>query len=141
MSNYWVLTLSKGKTRLLKLTGSKLSEINDKNFPLHYEEQFQFEPKSGPPKVQYYDDESRTDEIRLHAYFRHVEHVLKPYLNADDLPIVLLCINAYFGDFKRITHLGNKVARTIHGNYDRHSVAELRNLLIKRLPIPVEVIR
>jgi hypothetical protein len=132
-SDYWVLSLSKGKSRLLKLSGRKLSEINDKSFPSQYTEQFQFESKSGPPKVAYYDDESRVDEIRLHAYFRHVHHLIQPYLKAEDLPIILLCINSYKGDFERVTHLDKKIVRTIHGNYDRHSVAQLRTLLQTKL--------
>jgi hypothetical protein len=121
--------MSKGKTRLFRLRGALLSEIKDKNFPLHYDEQFQFEPKSGPPKVQYYDDESRINEIRLHAFFRHVEHVLQPYLKGEDLPIVLLAVNYYVGDFKKVTHLGKRITMSIHGNFDRHSVAEIKSRL------------
>jgi hypothetical protein len=129
-----VLALSKGKTRLLRLTGSRLSEINDGHFPLRYLEQFQFETKTGPI-IQYYDDESRINEIRLHAFFRHVKHELEPYLRREDLPIVLMAVNAYSGDFRRVTHLDERIVRSIHGNYDKHSIAELRKVLVEKMRI------
>lgn len=129
---YWVLALSKGNTRLLKLEGNALTEINDEHFPVRYEEQFQYERKTGQI-VQYYDDESRVQETRMHGYFRHVKHLLGPYLKAEDLPIVLMTANSNAADFKRVTHLGHKMARCIHGNFDHHRVSQLKTLLKEKL--------
>lgn len=130
--DYWVLALSKGATRLLKLSDKKLIEINNKSFPAEFEEQFQYE-KSGGPGVLYYDDESRVKEIRLHAYFRHIEHLLKPYLKKEALPIVLLGSKGHLADFVAVSGLNGIVAQTIQGNYDHHSISELKDLLNRRI--------
>ena len=132
VKDYWVLALSKGKTRLLKLSDDKLTEVNDKNFPEKYEEQFQYERKTGP-KVQYYDDESRINEIRLHAYFRHIDHLLSLYLKRADLPVILLSVKNHISDFKHVASAARKITYTIRGNYDYHSVHELKLAVMRKL--------
>jgi len=137
-ADYWVLALSKGHTRLLRLRDGKLTEIDDKNFPLEYEEQFQYESPSSPRKVLYFSDESRIGEVRLHAFFRHIGHVLEPYLKKGRVPIILMTVNAHVSEFKRNTRLDDRIVRNIHGNYDHHRVSELKTLLWKRLKLDRE---
>ena len=132
---YWVLALSKGKTRLFLLEGRQFKEITDEHFPLHYEEQFQHERKTGQI-VQYYADESRVSEVRRHAYYRHVLHLLESYLQEKPFPLILMTANTNVGDFKRITHLEDRIARCIHGNFDHHRVSEVKSLLQKKLRFP-----
>lgn len=133
---YWVLTLSKGNTRLFKWQAGRLTEIFDKSFPLRYEEQFEIERKTGP-RVQYYDDESRINEKRLFGYFRHVGHLLKPYLAAERIPVILMTVNSYVREFKGVTHLEKHVLKNIHGNYDHYTVSALRSLLNKKLKVGI----
>ncbi|HXH17688.1 MAG TPA: hypothetical protein VNJ07_01290, partial [Chitinophagales bacterium] len=79
--NYWVLVLSKNKTRLFRGKNEYLNEVIDSRFPVAYEEQFQYEKprfalshKPGTYSVR----DSRIDLERIHAYFRHIDHLLKP---------------------------------------------------------------
>jgi len=128
----WVLALSKGNTRLFRFLGGRLTEVMDGQFPLRYIEQFQHEPRTGQI-VQYFDDESKVNENRLHSYYRHVSHVLEPHLKSEDLPVVLMTANTNAGDFKRVTHLEDRIVRCVHGNYDRHRVSALQQLLREKL--------
>lgn len=125
---YWVLAVSKNKTRLFKGENDRLSEISDSNFPLAYEEQFEYEKQhyslSHKPGA-YSPHDSKTATIRFHAFIRHIDHLLTSYLKTDTLPIVLLGVTHNLSDFAQTSTFSNRVVNTIKGNFDHHSTGQI----------------
>lgn len=125
---YWVLALSKNKTRLFKGENDRLSEISDGNFPLVYEEQFEYEKQHyslSHKRGAYSPDDSKAATIRFQAFIRHIDHLLANYAKADALPIVLLGVTHNLSDFLKVSTFSNRVVNTIKGNYDHHSAGQL----------------
>lgn len=125
---YWVLSLSKNKTRLFKGENDHLSEIMDENFPVAYEEQFEYEIQhyalSHKPGA-YSPDDPKITTIRFHAFIRHIDHLLAHYLNTNKLPIVLLSVTHNLSDFIKTSSFSNRVLNTVKGNFDHHSAGQI----------------
>jgi len=126
--DYWVLALSKNKTRLFRGKNEYLNEVIDDKFPASYEEQFQYEKQryslSHKPGT-YSPRDSKIDIERLHAFFRHIDHLLKPYMKKDDLPVILLGVDSNLSDFTKTTSITGNIVAKLKGNYDYHSAGEI----------------
>ncbi|WPP49827.1 baeRF3 domain-containing protein [Catalinimonas niigatensis] len=127
---YWVLTLSNKHTRLFRGKGKNLEEIQDEQFPLKYEEQFEYAGRQKPKmvgSVVYGTEESQLKKERQREYFRHVEKRLTPYLKKESLPLFLMGVAWYQPIFRQVTHHVDAIADFIKGNYDHLSSEALVN--------------
>lgn len=126
--DYWVLALSKSKTRLFRGKNEHLTEITNTNFPVAYQEQFQYEKprfalshKAGTYSLR----DPRIDSERTHAFFRHIDHLLKPVLQKEDFPIILMGVRGNIRAFAKTSSFANKIAAEVNGNYDYHSTGQI----------------
>jgi hypothetical protein len=126
--DYWVLALSKNKTRLFRGKNEYLNEVIDDKFPVAYEEQFQYEKPRFAASYKpgtYSPRDPKTDIERIRAFFRHVDHLLKSYLKKEDLPIILLGVDSNLSDFSKTTSFQNNIVAKVKGNYDYQSAGEI----------------
>jgi hypothetical protein len=114
--NYYVLLLSGKHTRLYKGMGEQLQEIEDKNFPMHYTEEHQFDatPTFMSPGVEV----SAVKEMREVQYLRRVDAKLSDYLLQDKLPIVLMGVVQHLSYFTQNTKHAALIAGEVRGNFD-----------------------
>ncbi len=125
MIRYYVLALSKNETRLFRGAGNSVLEINDHNFPLRMEDEFQVSRKA--PHSFYNDEESKVDQARMKSYFRKVEEQLGKYLKSE--PLILLGVKENLSDFKSVSQYTDQIIAKLHGNFDRHSIRDIEQLV------------
>jgi hypothetical protein len=119
--DYTVVLLSKNNTKLFKGKGNKLREIDDKNFPRHFEDEFQVHRSS--PHSLYNSEESKIDDIRVESYFKEVDKTLVNYLKKD--PLIVIGVTDHISKFKSVSKHTNFIIAEIKGNYDKHSLYEI----------------
>jgi hypothetical protein len=123
--SYWVLALSMKPTRLFQGHGEMLKEIKNDQWPVVYEEQFEFPARQKPGISEYSEEESRIQDERLKAFFRHVDHLLEPLLQKDRKALVLLGVERHQAMFSEISDYSKWVEGRITGNFDHVSAGEL----------------
>lgn len=123
--SYAVLLLSKGNTRLFRAEGMELEEVRDDNFPLEYEEEFQFERvhPARPGQIFYTVEESKIDQARMDEYFRKIDQALNGFL--EQRPLVVFAVDKHLSTFKRVSRHAGKLAGEVPGNYDYENIAEV----------------
>lgn len=117
---YWVLALSENATRLFEATRDALVEITSEGFPLQHEGPgAKMKLPSGPKNVSAYRDEYHRQ------FFRRVDQQLSIFLADDPLPVLVLGVDRYLAFFDEVTENRRKILGQIQGNYDKHSLPEL----------------
>src|ERR1035437_6579963 len=131
---YFVLLLTEKVVRLFEGTWDELNEINDKNFPKEYEEEYIYNPPSrgtpyaGHAHVRNFEkDKSALEEIRFKDFFRHTDELLNDYL-VGNTPLILLGTEkelAWFGNISvHKKHIINKIA----GSYNYSNLTQLADI-------------
>ncbi len=127
--NYWVLALSKNKTRLFRGKNEKIEEVINTDFPVSYGEQFQYDKTHANAFSYmtglYAGEESKIDKERMRAFFRHVDHLLKPVLQKESLPLILMGVQENLSKFSKVASVTGHVAAGIRGNYDYYSAGQI----------------
>ncbi|MCB0396917.1 MAG: hypothetical protein KDD36_09700 [Flavobacteriales bacterium] len=128
--DYWVLCLSKGKSRLLRGNNDGLKEIEDEVFPMPFENEFEVgKARPAKPGEFYVKEESKIDLERLDSYLRKVDHALGERLKTEDLPVVVMSVERELAEFRKVSKHRPSLLHGIAGNYDRHSPDELAKLV------------
>ncbi len=125
---YWVLALSKNKTRLFHAENDRLNEVVDGNFPLAYEEQFDYDKQHyslSHKHGTYAPGDSKVAIVRFHAFIRHIDHLLAKHFKNDIQPLVLLGVTHNLSDFVNTSPFANRVVNTVKGNFDHHSTGQI----------------
>jgi hypothetical protein len=124
-TRYWVLSLSEKPTRLYEGVGDNLSEIQAEGFPM-------FHTMPGGSKslpggkginISAYRDEYHR------KFFRQVDNALKPFMDADRLPLVVVGVDRYHSFFNEVTRYSDLIFGRITGNHDKTSAFELSKLV------------
>lgn len=122
MFDYYVLSISKKHLHLFKGSGKKLSEIKNEDFPIDYEESYEYErPSKGTSYSsgllkEYEKDKSVVQEIRLIDFLKTADHQLKTYLNSE-IPLIVSGGSKEIADFMSITHYKKSIIGKVTGNY------------------------
>ncbi len=117
---YWVLALSENTTRLYEATRDALVEVTSEGFPLtHDGPGGKMGLPSGPANPSAYRDEYHR------KFFREVDEKLGLFLADDPLPVFVLGVDRYLSFFDEVTQHQNKILDRVLGNYDKHSLPEL----------------
>jgi len=123
---YWVLSLDQKGTRLFKGTGKDLEEIRDENFPLEYQEQYQYPDRQRPAMSgDYVSDETLIKDERLKQYYRHLNKVVLTYIKKAPHPIALTGVKEHFSLFLKIFEYPKLVVSQIHGNHEHQTAVHL----------------
>jgi hypothetical protein len=125
MIDYFIIALSKNSTKLYKGYGNSLFEINDENFPQHFENEFQISRTS--PYSMYNDEESKFNEKQLDDYFRKIDKLLNLYTKNE--PIVVLGVIEHISRFKLISKHQNNIIANFKGNFDKHTNHEIIEMI------------
>ncbi len=125
MVDYFIIALSKNHTKLYKGHGNSLFEIEDKNFPLHFENEFQLNRTS--THSMYNSEESKINLKRLDDYFRKIDSLMDLYV--ENKPIVILGVIEYISRFKAKSKHKNQIVAQFKGNFDKHSNHKLTELV------------
>ncbi len=115
--SYSVLLLSKNKTRLLIGKGNVLSEINDENFPHHYENEYEINRTQSNSMIKNSIEVSQINHIRVEDYFRKIDKLIKNY--AKNEAIVVLGVTEHISTFKKVSKHKNFIIASIEGNFDK----------------------
>ena len=144
---YWVLALSKNKTRLLRCNNGDCNELTDRGFPVEYTEQFQYDKsrfansqKAGSYSVR----DEKVDDERMRAFFRHIDHLLKPVFQKDDLPVILMGVEENINEFLSHSSFAGKVVAEIKGNHDNCSegrIAQKAQKIALKAVVPQAVLQ
>lgn len=124
-TRYWVLSLSEKPTRLYEGVRDNLKEIQIEGFPM--EHTMPGGSKSLPGgkgvNISAYRDEYHR------KFFRQVDSALKPFMDADRLPLVVVGVDRYHSFFNEVTKYSDQIIGRITGNHDKTSVHDLSKLV------------
>lgn len=122
---YWVLALSEKPTRLYEAARDDLVEIKSDGFPMVHEGPggaTSLPGGFGIKKSAYRDEYHR-------KFFRSVDSNLRPLLNDDPLPLVIVGVDRYLAFFDEVTKNKSAVIGRLMGSHDKTSPAELAKLV------------
>lgn len=121
--DYGVLAISQKKINLFLAKGEELSEINNQDFPLVYEETYEY---SKPTKGTSYSnsslkgferDKSEIEEIRLKDLLRKADHLLEKYINGKT-PLVVSGGKKEISDYTQVTKFEKQIIGKVTGSYN-----------------------
>ena len=132
LPEYLILSLSRKKISLLRVSDSHPVEIVDAMFPLFYSEEYEYSKPSlgssfGFTSKGFEKDKSVLMEIRFISFLRLADARLKGYLK-NGIPMVLAGVKKELADFETITNHRNNIAGGVAGNYSDYN----RNDLVKK---------
>jgi len=82
-----------------------------------------------PEKVANFSDANERKRIVLEKFLQHIDKSLENILNAYQLPLFVLAPTRVLGHFKKISKHHNNVIEYIHGNFDKSSLQELKEIM------------
>lgn len=118
---YWVVLLNTKKIRIFRGEAESLLEVNDENFPLAYEEQYQFVVHQEP----YHVEESKIKKERHRQFLRHFNKLASPYFKTDTFPVILLGVQELQGLFDPIFDHKQRIVLRIAGNFSALTINQL----------------
>ena len=132
---YGVLHLDEKNPKLYRGSLKSLKEIENGEFPLSYEMNYEFEkPNPGSSYAGYAHlkgfekDRSVGDKKRYETFFKHTDELLGDYIR--DFELVVLCgIKRHTAAFMNRTTHASKIISVINGNYDRYQTHEMANIV------------
>ena len=131
---YFVLQLSQKTVKLFECVRDIITEIKDKKFPCHYEEEYMYSTpsrssSSANAQVKSVEkDKSLLEEIRNKDFFRHIDEMLAGYLH-ENTPLVLLGVEKEIAWFKKISLHNDQIVKTISGNYSYQRVSDIAGIV------------
>lgn len=129
---YFLLAISKKKTRLFKGCGNDLQEIVNGDFPNKYVEEYEYAypsigSSSGTGLKAFERDKSVLRETRMRSFFMQTDQTLNRYLKSDSL-LLLAGVEEETVNFEKISGHSKKLVGRIPGNYDVDAVHLLADI-------------
>ena len=133
LTPYFLILISEKEAKLFFGQINEITEIKDRHFPLHHQEEYNYhKPSRGASFMkhsfvkEFERDKSELQEIQLKSFLREVEEALNNYAS-DRTPIIVCGTEKDIAYFKQITHNKDIVGK-IEGNYSYTSIHELGSL-------------
>jgi hypothetical protein len=137
--DYCVLSISKKNIQLFKAKGEDIQEINNGDFPLHYEETYEYSKPSRATSFEgsgvlkgFERDKSVLEDIRLKDFLRTADHLLEKYLNTNT-PLVVAGGTKEIADYLEITQFEKRIIAEVKGNYNFNGDKQLAGLAWKEV--------
>lgn len=131
---YYTLVITEHGGRLFEGLGDDLTEINDNNFPVGYEDSYEYSKPSrsssyaGYSHVKIFEkDKSELEAIRLSAFFRKLDELLDTYL-ISDTPLVIMGVEKELSLFSKVSGHQKNIVAKIPGSYANLNEKELAEL-------------
>lgn len=122
---YWVLALSDNATRLYEGTHADLAQVETDGFPLSHEGPGAQQTLPGGVGV---NRSAIRDEFDR-QFFRRVDETLKPFLQDDPLPLIVVGVDRNLAFFNEVTNHADAILATLQGAHDKTSPHELSKLV------------
>jgi hypothetical protein len=120
---YHILSLSRNTIRLFKAKGEELIEVKTADFPLHYEETYDYSKtirgtSFGDNSLKGFErDKSNLQNIRFKDFLRKADQLLGKYQNSI-LPLVVSGDTKEISAFLNVTHYRKNIIGPVDGNYN-----------------------
>lgn len=128
---YYVLHLDEKKARLYKGKLKHLEEINNKDFPLAYHNEQEYQPPAqsssyaGYAHVKSFErDKAALEKRRFESFLHHADELIDDYIK-DSEAIILCGVKRYTSAFLNRTNHGEKIITVINGNYEWVNTTEV----------------
>lgn len=126
---YWIMALTRKGVRLFKGVINELEEIKDQNFPVPFEDRFEYEHaslanNSSNSLKSFEKEKNEISEIRHKAIFRLAEERIKAYLAAKS-KLFLAGTQRMIGVFTKGTTLAKYIAGKVTGSYNNANLEDL----------------
>jgi hypothetical protein len=132
---YFVLLLTEKDVKLFEGTWDNLTEINDKNFPKEYHEEYIYNPPSpgtsyaGYAHVKSFEkDKPALEEIRFKDFFRQADESLNDYLK-NTAPLIILAPEEELEWFEKISKHKKQIVKKIAGSYNYSNQKQLADIV------------
>jgi hypothetical protein len=124
MLKYLLLIISGKETRIFLGSTEKYIKI-----ATHTPENVFAYINDPPEKVANFSDANERKRIVLEKFLQHIDKSLENILNAYHLPLFVLAPPRVLGHFKKVSKHQNHVIEFIHGNFDKSSLQELKEIM------------
>lgn len=130
--DYCVFSISKKHLHLYMGKGEDLREIKNEDFPIDYEESYDYSKPSrgtsfGNTLKDFEKDKSILQEIRLVDFLRTADHLIGKYIS-DQVPLVISGGSKEVADYLQITQHLKKIIGKVVGNYNFNGDTKLASL-------------
>lgn len=130
--DYCVLSISKKHLHLYMGKGEDLREIKNEDFPIDYEESYEYSKPSrgtsfGNTLKDFEKDKSILQEIRLVDFLRSADHLIGKYIN-DHVPLLIAGGSKEVADYLHITQHSKRIIGKVIGNYTFNGDSKLASL-------------
>ena len=131
--DYTVIKISRNHINVFSGKGEGLSEINNEDFPLYYEETYEYSKPTigtsfGNSSLKGFErDKSELEEIRLMDFFRKADQVLQKYINVQT-PIIVAGGKKEIADYLKVTLFEKQIIGKVTGNYGNNGGLQLAKL-------------
>lgn len=132
VSDYYVFSISKKHLHLYMGKGEDLREIKNDDFPINYEESYEYSKPSrgtsfGNTLKDFEKDKSVVQEMRLIDFLRTADPLIGKYVN-DKIPLVISGGSKEVADYLQITQHTKKIIGKVIGNYNFNGDMKLASL-------------
>jgi hypothetical protein len=130
--DYAVFSISKKYLKIFNGKGDELIEIKSGDFPMVYEEEYEYATPSrgnsfGNTLKAFEKDKSILQEIRLVDFLRSADELLDKYIDRN-LPIVVAGGKKEIADYLSVSAHKHQIIATVVGNYGFNGDGQLANL-------------
>ncbi|MEY3236742.1 MAG: hypothetical protein RI883_843 [Bacteroidota bacterium] len=121
--DYYVLSLQENDIRLFKGNGEKLSEILNEDFPMEYDESYEYSHSTRNSNFgsnvlkQFEKDEGEIQEIRMKTFFDSADGRMEKY-EYYGRPILLAGDKHELANFMKLTKNSDNVIGMLEGNFN-----------------------
>lgn len=120
---YYILLLTINKAQLFKACLDKCEEVNDRHFPVLYEDDYEYATPAPASSMRgslqtFERDKNQLKEIRQKSFFQEIESELGTYL-AQDTPLLIAGVGEQVAMFKKVAEHLKNIAGEVPGNFTR----------------------
>lgn len=135
--DYFVLSISKKHIHLFKGKGEEFREVKNKDFPLNYEETYEYSRSSrgtsfGNALKSFEKDKSVLQEVRVIDFLRTADHHLDKYIDGE-IYLVVSGGKKEIADYIQITKHKKQIIGKVVGNYNFNGDIQLEHLSWKEV--------
>ncbi|GCC50364.1 hypothetical protein SanaruYs_05790 [Chryseotalea sanaruensis] len=131
MTPYYIVALTKKSVHLYLAQGEDLTEIKDGQFPMQYQEEYEYERASFGTSFGFsqkgFEKDKRTGiKSRIDLFFKKAAEQLTPYVEKNHHPLILAGTKEMIAEFKSQSVLPKKIDGEIIGPFKEDELYRLR---------------
>jgi hypothetical protein len=126
---YSVAAIGKKQIRLYSARGDVLTEITDGNFPLTFEDEYEYArpaPSFGHSRQEMAEEKSTMVKVRTQSFFREASTSIARAMGATPLPLIVAGTVESIADFRQ-QDTAELIRGEVVGSFDEYNFQELRS--------------